>query len=185
MTSNSEGCFCNSITFQHKSSHALLRRNVAAVLNLLIHAAGISLFDQRPVIHDCIVNPESSGEVVGFIAAALQNSAGNAASQAALADHINRLTFFDLIQTITQFVNGNVLEAFDVSMGEFAYGSGVKQRYASIAGQLCRILGFAGTVGNDACPFFALQRERRRCVDAGSHFAIQSRNCMVRKSRTA
>ena len=82
-------------------------RNVAAFLYSLVHTAGISRFDQRAIMHDRVVEPESSGEIIGFIAVALQNTAGNIASQTALADDINRLAFFDLAKAIAQLVNGD------------------------------------------------------------------------------
>ena len=51
------------ITFAAKS-HALPEKSVAFKFGLLIHAAGICPFDQRPVIHNRIAESKSAGKVI-------------------------------------------------------------------------------------------------------------------------
>ena len=52
--------------------------------------------EDAPVIHHCIIKPETTGKVIGFKAVPLQNPGSDIAAQTALADHIDFLSRFHL-----------------------------------------------------------------------------------------
>ncbi len=105
-----------------------------------IHSAGICLLIQPAVVHYGIPEPESAGEVVGFIAVSRENPRRNITAESALADHINRLSFFHFVQPFSEFIHRDVDKVLDVSPAVFADCTGVQQRYASVTGQFCGIV---------------------------------------------
>ena len=92
----------------------------------LIHSADRCLFDQGVVIHHRIVEPETTGKVIGFKAVTLQNPGGDVAAQTALADHIDGFSGFDLPDSLPQFVHRDISEAFDVSTAVLAHCPGIQ-----------------------------------------------------------
>ena len=107
---------------------------------LIIHTASRCSFDQGFVIHDCLIEAEASSKVVCCIAITFENAAGNIASETALADHVNRLAGGHLIKAFSQLIDGDVIEALDVSALIFTDCSGIKQSYAAVSRELIGIL---------------------------------------------
>ena len=58
----------------------------------LIHPAGGCRLDEAAVMCYRIIEPEAAGEIVAVVAVARQNTTGDVAAQAALADDVDRLT---------------------------------------------------------------------------------------------
>ena len=107
-------------------SHALLAESVDFDFFLLVHTTSKGCFDQGTVIHDRIIEPETTGKVVGFEAIPFKNPGSNVAAQTALADHIDSLSGFDLVDPFPQFIHGDVSEAVDMSPAVLAHGSGIQ-----------------------------------------------------------
>ena len=103
---------------------------------LLVHTTSKGCFDQSPVIHDRIIEPETACKVIGFETISFQNPGGNVAAQTALADDINGLSGFDLTDPLPQFIHGDILEATDMSPVEFTHRPGVQQDHTAVPGQI-------------------------------------------------
>lgn len=64
-----------------------------------------------------------------------QNAASDIAPYAALANNVQGLIGYELIQAASQFVNGNVPETIDVPALVFANRANIQQLYAAVARQ--------------------------------------------------
>ena len=105
-----------------------------------VHTARGCLFDEGSVVHNRLVEAEATCKVVCGIAVSLENTAGNIATQTALTNHVDGLARIDLIKTISQLIDGDVIEALDVSSLIFTDGSGIQKRYAAVSRELVGIL---------------------------------------------
>ena len=105
-------------------------------MGLFVHTTGKGCFDQSPVVHDRIIEPETTGKVVGFETISFQNPGGNVAAQTALADDLHRLSGFDLTDPLPQFIHRDVLEAVDMSPVVFTHRPGIQQGHTSVSGQI-------------------------------------------------
>ena len=95
-------------------------------IDLLIHAAGGCGFDQGAVVHHRIIEAEAAGEVADIEAVPLQNSGGDIAAQAALTDHIHRLSSFQLTDAFPQLIHRDVPETVNVATTELTDRAGVQ-----------------------------------------------------------
>ena len=119
-------------------------------LKSIIHTASCCSFDQGFVIHDCLIEAEASCKVVCCITVTLENAAGNIASEAALADHVDGLAGIHLSKAFSQLVNRNVVKALDMTSLIFSDCTGIKQGYAAVARKFIRILDMP-LLHNTAC----------------------------------
>ncbi len=67
---------------------------------LFIHATGKGLFNQLPVTDYSRIISVPAGEIIGFIAVALQNAACNVAAKSALTDDVDELAILDFVQAL-------------------------------------------------------------------------------------
>ena len=83
------------------------------------------MFDQCPVVHDCIVKSETSGKIVGFKAVSFQNPGSDVAAQTALADNIDRLPLGDVGDTTSFLISSAPETKFIIRLasvnGEFEF----------------------------------------------------------------
>lgn len=86
-----------------------------------------------------IVIPEASGKIVAVIPACRQNSGGNVAAQAALADEVDRLCAVQLPDPFPQRIHRNIEESLDMSAGKFLRRAAVQQDHAAVTRQTVRI----------------------------------------------
>ena len=105
-----------------------------------VHTARGCSFDEGSVVHNRLVEAEATCKVICGIAVSFEDTAGDIAAQTALTNHVDGLARIDLIKTISQLIDGDVIEALDVSSLIFTDGSGIKKRYASVSRELIRIL---------------------------------------------
>ena len=103
---------------------------------LFVHTAGGGGFNEAAIIGHRIVEPEAAGEVIAVKAVSSQDTTGNVAPQAALADDVHRFRLVQLIQALPKFIHRDIQETIDVSPVIFPNRSGVQQSYASITGKL-------------------------------------------------
>ena len=106
----------------------------------VIHTARGCAFNESTVIHNSLIEAEAAGKVVCCIAITFENSAGDIAAQTALTNHVDGLSRIHLIKTLSQLIDGNVIEALDVSSLIFTDGSGIQKRYAAVSRELVCIL---------------------------------------------
>ena len=93
---------------------------------LFIRSARGGLFHQGSVVHHSIVESEATCKVIGFKAIAHQNAGGDIAAQAALTDHIHRLSGFLFTDSFPQFIYGDVPETVNVATAELTDRAGVQ-----------------------------------------------------------
>ena len=99
---------------------------VSEMGSLLVHSARGGLFHQGSVVHHSIVESEATCKVVGFKAIAHQNTGGDIAAQAALTDHIHRLSGFQLTDAFPQLIHRDVPETVNVATTELTDLAGIQ-----------------------------------------------------------
>ena len=85
---------------------------------LFVHTAGGGGFNEAAIIGHRIVEPEAAGEVIAVKAVSSQDTTGNVAPQAALADDINRLVLVQFIQPLPQLVHWDIKELSLIHISE-------------------------------------------------------------------
>ena len=77
-------------------------------LLLFVHTAGGGGFNEAAIIGHSIIEPEAAGEVIAVKSVSGQDTTGNVAAQAALADDVDRRTLVQLIQPLPQLVHWDI-----------------------------------------------------------------------------
>ena len=106
----------------------------------IIHPAGSRFSDHFHIIADRVIKAESSCEIVSVKPVASQNPTCDITSQATLADDIDRLRLFELIDMLTQFIDGNVDKSLHMTPGVFRRRAHIEKRRAPVSGKLLHIL---------------------------------------------
>ena len=112
----------------------------SAYLISAVHTASGCSFDEGSVIHNRLVEAESACKVICGIAVAFKDTTGDIATQTTLTNDVDWLDRIYLVKTISQLIDGDVIEPLDMSALIFTDGSGIKKRYASVSRELIGIL---------------------------------------------
>ena len=104
-----------------------------------VHTASGCLFDEGSVVHNRLIEAESACKVICCIAVAFKDTAGDIAAQTTLTNDVDWLDRIYLVKTISQLIDGDVIEALDVSSLIFTDGSGIQKRYAAVSRKLIRV----------------------------------------------